>query len=105
MAKTITHIGFFLATLVVVLLFITSKTYNQLVVSTLLYIPLAFIALKIFKRKEDEAPLLSVQVSTTQDHISDTPKIESRTDKVDIADVDKRAFLKIIGAAGLSFFV
>jgi hypothetical protein len=107
MHKTLTYSSFVVATVVVLGIFVTATSYTQLGLAVLLYPLLAYIALRIFPRKVWKSPIISINIpitaekSTTQ---KETPR-EEKIDKVDIADIDKRAFLKLIGLAGLSFFL
>jgi hypothetical protein len=99
MRKNLTYItypSFIIIGLLVVALFITSKSYLQLGVGTLLYIPLAFFGLKIFPRQKE-----ITAESETVEQKSEVLNAEP----VDVKDVDKRAFLKLVGAAGLSYFL
>ena len=95
MHKIRTYCLFVIITLVVGVVFVTSKTYAQLLIATLLYLPLAYFGLKLFPRKPRKV-YLQKPISAIQ------PVNKS---KVDIVDIDKRAFLKLIGTAGLSFFL
>ncbi len=103
MKKKLTYPAFIIAAFLVVLTFITATTYVQLGIAVALYIPLAWFALKIFQRKENE-PMVTVPLpSVRQTH---APKAKGvKTEQVEIADIDKRAFLKLLGATGLSFFI
>lgn len=85
MRKILIYFSFAIACLVVVAVFVTSKTYTQLVIATVLYTPLAYFALKIFPPK------------------ARIPK--PKREQIDVADVDKRTFLKFVGATGISFFL
>jgi hypothetical protein len=101
MGKTLTYSGFIISALLVVLAFITAKTYAQLAIAVLLYPLLAYFALKLLPRKGSGAPAITIKLPP-----SPMRKVEAAThEKVEVADVDKRTFLKLIGAAGISFFV
>ncbi len=84
-----------MAGIVVVLMFVTSRTYTQLVFAMLLYIPLAYFALQVFPRGLPKGRIVTVEVIS---------KPTGQTG-ADIKDKDKRAFLKLIGAAGVSYFI
>lgn len=105
MRKTITYTSFVIATLVVVLAFVTARTYTQLALATILYPLLVYFAFKIFPRKTWKAPVFTVRlpVRSTEKVVAET--IKPKAQPVEVADIDKRAFLKLIGAAGLSFFL
>lgn len=97
MRKTLTYSSFIIAALVVVAAFVTATTYTQLAIAILLYPLLAYFAFKILPRKNWKAPEITIQLP------EDTAS--PKTENVDIRDIDKRAFLKMIGAAGISFFL
>ncbi len=103
MLKTITYTSFAIATLLVVLAFVTAKSYAQLAIAVVLYPALAYFALKIFRRRTRghgaafEAPVIALP--TIPKHK------EPAREKVDIVDLDKRTFLKLIGATGISVFI
>jgi hypothetical protein len=96
MRKTLTFGSLFFTALLVVALFITARTYTQLSAATLLYIPLAYFAFKSLASSTQNSPASAAEVtgSTTR---------ESEEGRV--VDADKRAFLNLIGAAGLSLFL
>lgn len=103
MRKTLTYSSIAIASLLVALVFVTSKTYTQLGVAVLLYPTLVYFVFKVFPRKRWRTPTITVRIPSVQ-------KVETETAKptrehVDVADIDKRAFLKLIGAAGISFFL
>ena len=101
MGKTLTYSGFAISALFVILAFITAKTYTQLAVAVLLYPLIAYFALKLFPRKIQEDHSVTIQIPARP-----YPKVEEvQRQKVEVADVDKRTFLKLVGAAGLSFFI
>lgn len=98
--KTLTYSGFIVASLLIVLVFVTARTYVQLGIAVLLYPVIAYFALRLFPRKSWKAPLITVEIPKA------TAVATTKTEKrVEIADIDKRAFLKLIGAAGISFFI
>lgn len=100
MRKVLTYLGFIIASLIIILVFVTAQTYTQLVVAIVLYIPFAYFTLRIFPRKNWKAKVASIELPTKS-----APKRETKEESVEIADIDKRAFLKLVGATGLSFFV
>ncbi len=87
-----------IATILIAVSFVTSTTYTQLAISSLLYPPLAYFAFKSFpsKGRKKDAQRLVVKVKSEG---------KPRREPVEIVDIDKRAFLKMIGAAGFSFFI
>jgi hypothetical protein len=98
--KLLIYLAFAIATAVVIIAFVTAKTYIQLAIAAALYPLVAYFAFYLFSRhqkpavKSEPAPQPAVVKSPTKD---------SRV--VDIIDFDRRAFLKLIGATGLSFFL
>lgn len=101
MGKTLTYTGFAISSLLIILAFITAKTYTQLAIAILLYPMLAYFALRFFPRITHKAPAITIRIPARPAQRAE----EVRRDKVDVADIDKRTFLKLIGAAGLSFFL
>lgn len=102
----LTYSSFLIACLVVIVAFITSTTYIQLGIAIALYLPLTYFAFKAFAGKTRggvnfKKPLITIQLPTKSPE-----KIrEDERKKVEVADIDKRTFLKLIGVTGLSFFV
>jgi len=111
MRKTISYSAFTLSLVIVVLLFVTAKDYTQLAVGIFLYPVLGYLALTIFPHKPGAAhreitvklpiPMPSMLVDDNVD-INDS---SAKKSKLEIADVDRRAFLKLIGVAGISYFI
>jgi hypothetical protein len=111
MNKALTYTGFSLGAIFVVVIFVTAKTYTQLAVASLVYIPFAYFAFLIFQ-KATKKPKLTVKVpSKVQEKVQAQPQIEPEKAKGDenitsqVVDIDKRAFLKLVGATGLSVFL
>jgi len=102
MSKTLTYSGFAIASLLVILAFLTAKNYTQLAIAVILYPALAYFYLKILSRKTRKVPTFTIKIPAR----SSAQKAEEvRREKVEVADIDKRTFLKFIGATGLSFFI
>lgn len=104
MIKTLTNSAFVVASLIVILVFVTSKTYSQLAIAVILYPALIFLAFMIFPRKSLKSPKITIQtpLKLNQDRVENS---KSKTETAYIADIDKRAFIKLIGATGISFFL
>lgn len=104
MNKTLSSVSFAVLGLFMILLFVTAKSYIQLGIAIALYPLIAYIAFKVFPRKESQEQLITVsgQQLPMQNITQQTIPV---TGKVDVVDVDKRTFLKLIGATGLSFFL
>ena len=110
MKKTLTYSGFALTGLVEVFAFVTANTYLQLGIAIVFYPLLVFFAYKIFINKKRKVPAVTTQTSSPESVVVPEKEVEVETAEVEkegisIADVDKRLFLKLIGAAGLSYFV
>ncbi|KKS95269.1 MAG: hypothetical protein UV71_C0009G0005 [Microgenomates group bacterium GW2011_GWC1_43_13] len=90
MRKILTYIGFVIACVLVSLLFVTATTYIQLAVAVILYPIVAYFVMKILPRKTRVVPAVAVQTAGTQE---------------EVADFDRRTFLKLVGATGIFFFV
>ncbi|MFC1622309.1 hypothetical protein ACFL13_02945 [Patescibacteria group bacterium] len=100
MSKKIFMYGsFIIACLVAIVLFVTSRTYTQLAVATVLYTLLAYLAFKVFpskarkKTRYKHKPVIAVQ------------PVRTIAENVGVVDSGKRDFLKMVWAAGISFFV
>lgn len=96
MSKTITYSGLVVSAVLMVVLFVTAKSYTQLAIAVILYPLLAYFALRILPRMRKYKGHVRAVVTTTR-----TPE----SPKVEVADIDKRTFLKLIGTAGLTFFI
>lgn len=99
--KKFSYCSFMVTVLIVVLVFVTATTYIQLIVGALLYIPLAYFAFKVFPRKRR-------RVKRTQQPSKLEEEVETKKESNEgwgISDLDKRAFLKLIGGAGLALFL
>lgn len=126
MKRILVYLGFALAGVLVVAAFITAHSYNQLILAVVLYPPLIFFAYKIFiKGYPMQAPAYEGDMTTATmtanglsasssaaggssnktSSISQVNSEKVELAKVQVEDIDKRTFLKLIGAAGLSFFV
>jgi len=101
MSKTLTYTGFAISGLIVVLAFVTAKTYTQLIIAILVFPFLAYFLLKILPRRTRKAPIFTIQMPARPAHKAE----KAERPKVDVADIDKRIFLKLVGTAGISFFI
>lgn len=112
---TLVYTGFTTAILIEAAIFITATSYHQLAVAILLYIPLVYFALKLFPRdsslfnlfSQAPSPTKEVELETVEEDEEVKPVINKAkaTNEVEISDINKRAFLKLIGATGISFFI
>ena len=92
MRKILTYCSFVIASLVVIIAFVTAASYTQLAVAIVLYPLLVYFAFRVFPRKSWQV-YPKEQVATVQ--------LESDN----VADFDKRTFLKLIGVTGVSLFL
>ena len=99
MQKVIFYIIIVSAYLLVVPLFVTATTYIQLLVATLLYALLVFFSIRYSTCKKIKVCLQTPEVAIKPVSIN---RLETET--TEIMDTNKRDFLKIIVAAGFSFF-
>ncbi len=98
MRKALTYSSFATASLIVVLAFLTAKTYTQLGIAVALYPLLAYFAFKIFP--------LNNTVHLNKPKVVKQPAVEPPDEGTPVVvDIDRRAFLKLIGATGLSIFI
>lgn len=100
-----TYSSLTIASLVMVAGFITATSYAQLAAASILYPLLIFFAYKVLPLKA-KRPALERPVVEKKTLISSYAKTqEEKRSHVGIGDIEKRAFLKLIGATGLSFFL
>lgn len=102
MRRTLAYTSLAVVSVVIVTAFVTAKTYTQLSLAVAAYPIFMFFVYKFFLNAKHAPATVSVQampISKTQIYDDD------RFEKVEVADIDKRTFLKIIGTAGISFFI
>lgn len=100
--------GFIIASMLVMMIFVTAKTYAQLGVAVFLYPLLVYVCYELFIRRTPKIQETGVvsQVAVKPQGEGEERMIETpQKQRIDVVDIDKRAFLKIIGAAGISFFL
>lgn len=94
---------FVIGGLIVGAAFVTATNYLQLGIAILLYPLLGYFLLKAFPRGVREVDPLKPTVKSVERLENETTT--NNKDRLSIADIDKRAFLKLIGGAGLSLFL
>lgn len=102
MSKVITYTSFAIASALIVLGFVTAKSYAQLAVAVVLYPALTFFAFKIFQRKgkhTHEIVIHMPKLTKKPAEFRGAKRVET------VVDVDKRTFLKLIGATGITVFL
>jgi len=82
--------------------FLTSKTFTQLAVATFLYPPLVYFALRYFPGNPQK---VKIRVEVEKPPIEVQPVNKPEKEAISIADIDRRAFLKLLGGAGLTYFL
>lgn len=108
MIKTLTYSSLAVATIAVIATFLTATSYTQLGIATIVYPLLVFLAFKAFPREEAGNTNFSVEIPikpTVTTHQEQESTEEDSATLVDVSDFSKRAFLKMIGATGISYFV
>ena len=93
MLKILTYCSFVIASLVVIIAFVTARTYSELVFAIVLYPLLVYYAFKVFPRKSSQVAYKEQLAPAIQ------PVAEN------VVDDDKRAFLKLLGVSGLSLLL
>ena len=96
--------GFIASCLLVAAVFITATTYTQLGAATILYPILIFFAYKIFMSQTQRGFTIKKPIIVSPPTVT-IEQNKTQTGSIGIADIDKRAFLKLIGGAGLLFFL
>ncbi len=105
MSKILTWCSFVIVSLIVIAAFVTATNYIQLAVAIILYPPLVYFSFKAFPRKTRSYPS-GKPVTAIQQQAKSTEKPETgKRENISIADIDKRAFLKLIGGTGLILFL
>ncbi len=104
--KILSSCVFVLACLVVGAAFMTATTYTQLTFAILIYPLLMYFALRAFPRRNLLSPFEKPAAAANQLSLKQAEIVGEAKDKnIGIADIDKRAFLKLIGIAGFSLFL
>ena len=105
MTKALTYSSLLVASLLVIFGFITAQSFSQLAVAIILYPALVIIALNLLPRSK-QVHITTTTISPTPEKL-DPQKVEASDSQTTayIADIDKRSFIKLIGATGISFFL
>jgi hypothetical protein len=98
MRKTLTYSSLAITSVLVILAFVTAKTYTQLGIAIILYPLLAYFAFKIF-------PLNTFSVRLKKPKVIKQTVCKPAENEPVVMDIDRRAFLKLIGGTGLSIFI
>lgn len=112
MRKVLTYTSFSVLSLIVVLVFVTAKSYTQLGAAVLLYPVAAYFAYKLFVNKANkhseitlELPIGAKTDLEQEEDMQENSIVGENLERVSVIDIEKRAFLKLVGATGLSFFL
>src|SRR5713226_10546963 len=106
MRKTLTYCSFMVTSLVIILVFVSATTYLQLAFAIILYIPLVYFAFKVIpQRRVRRKTKVSTQFAVKQSEEEKAEILKPKKESWTVADIDKRAFLKLIGGAGLALFL
>ena len=103
--KALTYSGFVAVSMLVVLAFVTAQSPIQLSIAVMLYPLLVYFAYTLFIGNNRKVPITVVQPSTNLPENLKVEKDQPQAESGSIADIDKRTFLKLIGTAGISFFL
>lgn len=104
MTKTLTNFTFVIASLIVIMVFVTSKTFPQLAIAVVLYPILIFLAFMIFPRSGRKSSGITAHEQPKLNPVR-VENSKTKTEPTYVADIDKRTFIKLIGATGISFFL
>jgi len=105
MRKTLEYSSFAVIGLIMVMIFVTARTYTQLGAAVVLYPLVAYFAYKLFVSRDRKVPVTIIQPSVRSIEEVTTERVQSQKEGTGVTDVDKRDFLKMIGAAGVSFLL
>lgn len=104
MRKFITYFFLIISSLIVIVAFVTATTYVQLVLASMFYALIVYFLLRTFPRDIDfvhvPAPVATQATAIPAGATSNLPD-----NNLPVADNNKRDLLKMVGAAGLSFFL
>ncbi len=99
MHKILTYSSLIIVSLAVIAMFTTATSYLQLAMAIIFYPVLVYLVFKIFPRQTSQIHSQRRLAATIK------PMISALKETTGITDVDRRRFLKLIGAAGASFFL
>lgn len=85
--------------------FITATTFDQLAAGIFIYPLFVIFAYKIFSDKMRSHPPKILPTVAIHPPRAQAKAEQDEKSNISIADIDKRVFLKLIGGAGLSFFL
>lgn len=108
MKKILIYYNFIIVSLIVVVGFLFATNYIELLVAALFYPLFIYFAIRVIPRKSHAARIAKEQQVVIQPAVNeDGKKLTQKEAKLqkEGVDIDRRAFLKLIGTAGLSLFL
>ena len=105
MTKTVTYSTFAIASLIIIMVFVTAENYLQLATAVVLYPALVFLGFMVFPRKNLKPKIVIRAHTKLTPKETKIPKPEEEGIPAYVADIDRRTFIKLIGATGISFFL
>jgi hypothetical protein len=106
MKKFLIYYSFIIVSLIVIAGFLSARTYPQLITAVLFFPLFTYFAVRVFPRRTKAiilpAKATVLPVNSKRGEKEDKEVIKLKKEGVDI---DRRAFLKLIGSAGLSLFL
>ena len=107
MKKILSYSGFFGIGSLNIITFLTSKSYLQLGTAVAIYLFLVYYAYRLFihKRRVVVIPLVQTKEINSAENIETEDIANKKKEDLTVVDFNKRAFLKLIGATGISFFL
>ena len=98
--KILIYSSLVIVSLTVIVMFVTATSYLELAVAIILYPLLIYLVFKTFPRGASRVHLQTQPAAIIKPVITTLKQATA-----DITDADRRGFLKLIGAAGVSFFL
>lgn len=97
--------SFVICCLIVFSIFLTARTYVQLIMAVIIYPICIYFVFKIFPRKSGKyykkaIPADYIKAESAEEGV----QAENKT-KITVADIDRRVFLRLIGGAGIALFI
>ncbi|BCX15082.1 MAG: hypothetical protein KatS3mg088_765 [Patescibacteria group bacterium] len=105
MRKTIIYYSFIITLIMVAVGFISAQNTPQLI-SSIFFFPLAlYFSLLVFPQRKKAIDLINVKIRPQKASVVKKEEAVVEEGEVEKIDIDRRAFLKIIGSAGMSLFM
>jgi len=105
MRKAIIYYSFIITLIMVAMGFISAQNTPQLI-SSIFFFPLAlYFSLLVFPQRKKAIDLANVKIRPQKASVVKKEEDVVEEGEVEKIDIDRRAFLKIIGSAGMSLFM